>query len=186
MTNYLSRAKTFFVLLIVTLGFLGAQQAVATDFVLLEQASRKELKSLYDGSPGLKALGSKAKAVLIFPKVTKAGLIIGGQSGDGILLRNDTVVGHYNTAAVSLGMQAGVQSFGYALFFMSDKVLTEFQNSENFQIGVGPTIVIVDAGAAKDINTLTAKADVYGTIFDQKGLMAGIGLAGTKITKLKS
>ncbi len=186
MTNYLSRVKTFFVLLIATLGLLGMQQAVATDFALLEQTSRAELKSLYDGSPGLKALGGKAKAVLVFPKVTKAGFIIGGQGGDGILLINDTVAGYYNTAAVSLGLQAGVQSFGYVLFFMSDKVLTEFQNSKNFQVGVGPTIVFVDAGAAKDMSTLTAKSDVYGTIFDQKGLMAGISLEGTKITKLKS
>lgn len=68
---------------------------------------------------------------------------------------------------------------------MSNKVLAEFRNSKNFQIGVGPNVVVIDAGAAKDINTLTVKADVYAIIFDQKGLMAGVGLQGSKITKLK-
>jgi lipid-binding SYLF domain-containing protein len=63
-------------------------------------------------------------------------------------------------------------------------VLGDFRKSKNFQIGVGPNIVVVDAGAAKDISTLTAKADIYAVIFDQKGLMAGIGLQGSKITKL--
>ena len=81
-------------------------------------------------------------------------------------------------------MQAGVQSFGYTRFFMSDKVLKEFRESKNFQIGVGPTIVVVDAGAGKDLSTLTAKSDVYAMIFDQKGLMAGVGVQGSKITKL--
>jgi lipid-binding SYLF domain-containing protein len=67
---------------------------------------------------------------------------------------------------------------------MSDKVFNDFRNSKNFEIGVGPNIVIIDAGAAKDLNTETVKADVYAMIFDQKGLMAGIGLQGSKITKL--
>ena len=101
-----------------------------------------------------------------------------------MLLVNDKVVDNYNTAAVSVGMQAGVQSFGYVLFFMSDKVLKEFRESKNFQVGVGPTVVVVDAGAGKDLTTLTAKSDVYAVIFDQKGLMAGVGVQGSKITKL--
>jgi lipid-binding SYLF domain-containing protein len=81
-------------------------------------------------------------------------------------------------------LQAGAQSFGYVLFFMTDKVLKDFQASKNFQIGVGPSVVIIDAGAAKDINTLTTKADVYAVIFDQKGLMAGVGIQGSKITRI--
>jgi hypothetical protein len=93
-----------------------------------------------------------------FPNVVKAGLVVGGQGGDGVLLVNDKVVDHYNTAAVSVGLQAGAQSFGYVLFFMSDKVFNDFRNSKNFEIGVGPNIVIIDAGAAKDLNTETVKA----------------------------
>jgi lipid-binding SYLF domain-containing protein len=68
---------------------------------------------------------------------------------------------------------------------MTDKALADFRDSKNFQIGVGPSVVFIDEGAAKDLNSLTTKADVYGVIFDQKGLMAGVGLHGSKITRLK-
>lgn len=183
MSRYFSVTRTFFILMAVFIGLIAPRLAVAQSQI--EKDSRAALKSLYDGSPGAKALGAKARGILAFPNVVKAGLVVGGQGGDGVLLMNDKVVDHYNTAAVSVGLQAGAQSFGYVLFFMSDKVLNDFRASKNFEIGVGPNIVIVDAGAAKDLNTETAKADVYAMIFDQKGLMAGIGLQGSKITKLK-
>lgn len=184
MSKYFSVTKAFFLLIAVFVGFVAPRLAAAAE-PQLEKDSRAALKSLYDGSPGAKALGTKARGILAFPNVVKAGLVVGGQGGDGVLLVNDKVVDHYNTAAVSIGLQAGAQSFGYVLFFMSDKVFNDFRNSKNFEIGVGPNIVIIDAGAAKDFNTQTAKADVYAMIFDQKGLMAGIGLQGSKITKLK-
>jgi lipid-binding SYLF domain-containing protein len=184
MSKYISVTKNFFFLMAVVLGLLAPRLTMAAD-AQIEKDARAALNSLYAGSPGAKALGAKARGVLAFPKVVKAGLVVGGQGGDGVLLVNDKVVDHYNTAAVSVGLQAGAQHFGYVLFFMSDKVLNDFRNSKNFEIGVGPNIVIIDAGAAKDLNTETAKADVYAMIFDQKGLMAGIGLQGSKITKLK-
>jgi lipid-binding SYLF domain-containing protein len=184
MSKFFSMNKAFFLLMAVVFGLAAPRFAAAAD-AKIEGDSRAALKSLYDGSPGAKALGAKARGILAFPNVVKAGLVVGGQGGDGVLLVNDKVVDHYNTAAVSIGLQAGAPSFGYVLFFMSEKVFNDFRNSKNFEIGVGPNIVIIDAGAAKDLNTQTAKADVYAMIFDQKGLMAGIGLQGSKITKLK-
>jgi lipid-binding SYLF domain-containing protein len=162
-----------------------AEAAVAADAKLLEQDARGALRVLYAGSPGAKALGERSKGMVVFPKVIKAGIVLGGQSGDGVLMADNKVVGVYNTSAVSMGAQAGAQAFGYALFFMTDKSLADFRNSQNFQIGVGPSVVFIDEGAAKDVNTLTTQADVYGVIFDQKGLMAGLGVQGSKITRLK-
>lgn len=185
MTQHLQLTKAFIVLVIAVVGLVGSR-LVAAEGTLLEQDSRAALQSLYDGSPAAKALGDKAKGILVFPNVVKAGFIVGGQGGDGVLLVKGKLAAHYNTAAVSVGIQAGAQSFGYVLFFMSDKVLAEFRKSKNFQIGVGPSIVVVDAGTAKDLSTLTGKSDVYAMIFDQKGLMAGVGLQGSKITKLKN
>jgi lipid-binding SYLF domain-containing protein len=181
-TNRHSLKKTFFFLSILVFGLIG--QCLAANEPLLEQDARAALKKLYDSSPGAKSLGQSAKGVLTFPNIVKAGFVVGGQGGDGVLFINDKPAGYYNTSAVSIGLQAGAQSFGYVLFFMSDAVLNEFQQSKNFQIGVGPNVVILDAGAARDINTLTTKADVYAVIFSQKGLMAGFGLQGSKITKL--
>ena len=150
----------------------------------LDRDVNAALNALYDSAPAAKALRDKAKGILVFPNIVKAGFIVGAQGGDGALLKKGKNVGYYNASAVSIGMQAGAQSFGFAIFFMSDGAMRSFEKSKGFEVGVGPTVVIVDAGAARDINTLTAKSDVYAFVFGQKGLMAGIGLQGTKITKL--
>jgi lipid-binding SYLF domain-containing protein len=100
------------------------------------------------------------------------------------MLKGGKNAGYYNSFAVSVGWQAGVQSYAYAVFIMSDSAMNYFENSNGFEVGVGPNVVFLDAGAAKDVNTLTGKADVYAIIFDQKGLMLGISLQGTKITKI--
>ena len=86
--------------------------------------------------------------------------------------------------AASCGLQAGVQSFGYALFFMTDSALDYLDRTSGWEIGVGPSVVIVDEGVAKSLTTTTAKSDIYAFFFDQKGLMAGIGLQGTKVTRI--
>lgn len=185
MNRYFSVTKTYFLLMAALLSLITPRLAAAASESMLLQDSRAALQALYDSSPGAKALGAKARGILVFPNVVKAGFILGGQGGDGVLLINNKLAGHYNTAAVSVGLQAGAQSFGYVLFFMTDKVLNDFRKSSGFEIGVGPNIVVIDTGAAKDLNTLTAKADIYAVIFDQKGLMAGIGLQGSKITRLK-
>jgi lipid-binding SYLF domain-containing protein len=93
-------------------------------------------------------------------------------------------VGYYNTVAASYGLQAGIQEFGYALFFMSDSALQYLNKSDGWEIGVGPSVVIVDAGVAKSLTTTTARKEIYAFIFSQKGLMAGLGLQGTKVTRI--
>ena len=166
------------------LSLASMSPAVAAKGNHLDQDAAAALQALYDGSPAAKALGEKAKGILVFPNVTKAGFIVGGQGGDGVLLKNGKTAGYYNTAAASVGLQAGVQTYGFAIFFMSDKEMKAFEKSKGWQIGVGPNVVIVDSGAAKDLSTLTGKADIFAFIFDQKGLMAGIGIQGSKITRL--
>ncbi len=94
-------------------------------------------------------------------------------------------MGYYNMVAGSYGLQAGVQSFDYAMFFMTDSALDYLNSSAGFEVGVGPSVVVVDAGIAKSLTTTTAKDDVYAFIFGQKGLMAGLGLQGSKITRIK-
>ena len=86
--------------------------------------------------------------------------------------------------AASYGLQAGAQAFGYALFFINDSAIDYLKNSKGWEIGVGPSITVVDAGAARSLTTTTAKSDIYAFFFDQKGLMAGLGLQGSKITQI--
>ena len=120
----------------------------------------------------------------MFPSVIKGGLIVGGQYGKGALREGDQTTGYYRTAAASYGLQAGAQSFGYAMFLMTDSALSRLKNSSGWEVGVGPSVVIVDEGIARSLTTTTAKEDVYVFFFGQKGLMAGLGVQGTKITPI--
>lgn len=141
------------------------------------------LASLYRQNPDAKILGQSAKGILVFPKIVKAGLIIGAQGGEGALRVNGQTAGYYNTLAVSYGLQVGVQWFGYAMFFRTDEALDYLDRSGGWEIGSGPSVTIVDEGIAKSLSTTALRDDVYVFFFDQKGLMAGLGLQGTKITK---
>jgi lipid-binding SYLF domain-containing protein len=148
--------------------------------------AKAALQKLYENEPAAKLVGDKAKAVLVFPNIVKAGFIVGAQYGEGALIKNGIVTAHYNSVAASYGLQAGVQAFGYAMFLMTDNALQYLHKSDGWELGVGPSIVIVDKGKAKSLTTTTLQDDVYAFIFDQKGLMAGLGLQGSKITKLDS
>ncbi|UCD36296.1 MAG: hypothetical protein JSU90_05565 [Nitrospiraceae bacterium] len=142
------------------------------------------LTKLYDREPAAKVLASRSKGILVFPSIVKGGLIVGGQYGEGALRVNGKTVGYYSTAALSYGLQAGAQTFSYALFFITDSALTYLNESEGWEFGTGPSIVVVDEGLAGAMTTTTLKSDVYAYFFDQKGLMGGLGLQGTKITKI--
>jgi lipid-binding SYLF domain-containing protein len=167
-----------------TLIATSGSPAFAADKQALDRDARATLKTLYDKTPSAKALGAQAKGILVFPRIVKAGLVVGGQSGDGVLLINGKTAGYFTTTALSFGYQAGAQSFGYALFFMSDSALQYVKETNGWEVGVGPSIVVVDSGMAKSLTTTTAKSDVYAFFVDQKGLMAGAGLQGSKISKM--
>lgn len=149
----------------------------------VDRDAEAALQSLYQSTPAAKTLAETAKGILVFPNVKKAGFIVGAQFGQGALFQDGRPVGHYRITAGSYGLQAGVQGFSYAMFFMTDGALKYLDNSAGFEIGVGPSIVVVDAGKAKTLTTTTARADVYAFIYGQKGLMAGLGLQGSKITR---
>ena len=150
----------------------------------LDSEAKAALQSLYQKTPAARALGDKAQGILVFPSVVKAGLIVGAQGGDGVLYRKGKPAGYFNTSAVSVGYQAGAQKFGYALFLMSESAMQYLANANGWELGVGPSIVVVDAGVAKSLSTTTAHSDIYAFIFDQKGLMAGAGIQGAKISKI--
>jgi lipid-binding SYLF domain-containing protein len=173
-------------LLIATMALaLATLTASAQGRGALEADARKAYNSLVGKVPAAKALGKNAVAVLVFPKITKAGLMVGGQSGDGVLLRGGKAAGYYNTSGASFGLQAGAQQFGYAMFFMNEKALKALTETGGFEVGVGPSVVVVDEGMGKSATSITMKDDVYAFVFGQKGLMGGVGLQGNKITRLK-
>lgn len=160
----------------------AVQAATAAD---IRRDASAALKKLYAGTPKAKELAANAKGILVFPSVVKAGFLVGGLFGEGVLLKDGKAVAYYNTVAASYGLQAGVQKYGYAMFLMNDAALRYLDKSDGWELGTGPSVVVVDQGVAGGLSTSTARDDVYAFIFSQKGLMAGIGLQGSKITKIE-
>ena len=130
------------------------------------------------------AVSKQSVAVLIFPKIIKAGFFIGGHYGEGVLFSRENPVGFYNTAGGSFGLQIGGQEYGYALFFKNQKSLEELDKTNGFELGVSPSIVVDDQGAGKSHTNITLTDGVDAFIFNQSGYMASTGIQGNKITKL--
>jgi lipid-binding SYLF domain-containing protein len=165
--------------------FINPNQSAAATPAEINRDAKSALEKLYAKSPKAKTLGEKARGILVFPSITKAGFMVGGQYGEGGLIKDGKTVGYYNTLQASYGLQAGIQKYGYALFLMADSALKWIDKSDGWEIGTGPTIVVMDAGASGSLTTTTAQSEIYAFFFDQKGLMGGLGLQGTKITKMK-
>jgi lipid-binding SYLF domain-containing protein len=174
----------FVLLVFAALALLSPRPAAATSASTIDAKSTAALQQLYAANPKAKLLGEHAKAILIFPVITKAGFVVGGQSGSGALRKSGQTAGYYNVSAASVGLQAGGQQFAYALFFMNDAALAYLDKSGGWEVGTGPTLVAVDQGVATSLTTTTMKADIYAVTFGQKGLMGGLGLQGSKITRI--
>ena len=160
-------------------------KAAAATAEELNTDARSALDRLYKINPTAAVIGKKAKAVLVFPDIVKAGLIFGGAYGEGVLLKGGSSIDYYNSISGSWGLQAGAQSYGYAVFLMNDKALNYLNRSEGWEIGVGPTVVLVDEGVAKNLSSTTLQDDAYAFIFSQQGLMAGVSIEGTKISHIR-
>lgn len=150
----------------------------------LDKDSRQALQTLYKDEPVAETLSRTAKAVLVFPNIVKAGLVFGGSYGEGEMIKGSKVVDYYNSVTGSWGLQAGAQSYGYAVFLMTDDAVRYVEETKGWEVGVGPTVVVVDEGVAKNLSTSSLKDDAYAFIFSQQGLMAGVSIEGTKISRI--
>ncbi len=160
------------------------RSALAASAAELRRDSAAALNRLYAQQHFAKTLAPKAKGILCFPSIVKAGFMFGGQMGEGVMRKGGRVTGYYNSVAASYGLQAGVQKFGYAIFFLSEGALKQLDAADGFEVGIGPSIVVVDEGMGKSMTSTTLRGDAYAFIFSQKGLMGGMGLQGSKITKI--
>lgn len=144
------------------------------------------LRLLTKTNPLAADVAKQAKAMLIFPNIVKAGLIFGGAYGEGVLRQDGKVDGYYNSITASFGWQAGAESYGYVVFLMNDKAIKYIHETKGWEIGVGPSVVVVNEGVAKNLSSTTLKDDAYAFIFNQQGLMASLSLEGTKISRIKT
>jgi len=161
------------------------QAYAASTAAELNQEASESLKVLYHSNPTALELSKKAHAILVFPKIVKAGLVFGGSYGEGVLLKSGKSNEYFNSVSASWGWQAGAQSYGYVIFLMSDRVEQSIREAKGWEVGVGPTVVVMNEGVAKNLSTSSLKDDAYAFIFDQQGLMASISVEGTKISRIK-
>jgi len=147
--------------------------------------ARAALNDLYAKNPSARRLGSSASGVLVFPHIVKGGLIVGAEAGNGALFgRDGSTKGYYQSAGASYGLQAGLQKYGYALFLMNPKQVARLDQAAGWEVGSSPDVVLVDRGASATLTTKTAEKGTYAFVFDQRGLMAGVSLKGTKVTRI--
>lgn len=174
----------FLIVVVTALSFGFMTNAHAETAENLNQDAAQALQTLYKTNPTAELLSKKAKGILVFPKVIKAGLVFGGSYGEGVLFKAGHESGYYNSVSASWGFQAGAQSYGYVVFLMSNKALKYLNETHGWEVGVGPSVVVVNEGVAKNLSSSTLKDDAYAFIFDQQGLMVSFSLEGTKISRI--
>jgi lipid-binding SYLF domain-containing protein len=151
----------------------------------LDKDAAQALQTLYKANPTAELIGKRAKAMLVFPNIVKAGLVFGGSYGEGVLIKAGHTNDYFNSVSASWGWQAGAESYAYVVFLMSDKAVRYLDKSKGWEFGIGPNVVIVNEGIAKNLSTSTMKDDAYAFISDQQGLMASLSIEGTKISRIK-
>jgi lipid-binding SYLF domain-containing protein len=154
---------------------LLASHGRAASAAEISRSAKAALRNLYASNPAARTVGSRAKAVLVFPSIVKGGFIVGAQHGNGALLSGGRTLGYYNTVAASYGLQAGAQKFSYAMFFMNDASLAYLRKSGGWEVGSAPRLVVIDTGMARSLSTTTLQKGIYVFFFGQKGLMGGLG-----------
>lgn len=150
----------------------------------LERDATQAVEKLIGSNPAAAAIADKAQAVLIFPSILKAGLVFGGAYGEGVLKKGGAVEGYYNSVSASWGLQAGAQSYSYVVFLMNDKALEQLDRTQGWELGVGPSLVVVNEGVAKNLSTSTLTDDAYAFVFSQQGAMASLSIEGTKVSRI--
>lgn len=142
------------------------------------------LDRLYADNPAAKELGGKARGILVMPKITKAGFVVGGQAGRGALRVDGATQGYYRLISASLGFQAGAQTYSQVLMFMTDAALEKFRASDGWEAGVDGSVAVLEQGATVGVDSTAAQAPIIGFVFGEKGLMAAANVEGSKYSKL--
>lgn len=158
--------------------------AHADDRAKMVSRARRSLRELEAGSPAARRAAKGAHAVLVFPSILKGGFVFGAETGNGVLFEDGKPAGFYNLSGGSWGLQIGGQDFAYALFFMTPNALDYLQKSDGWQAGTGPSITVINKGAAAEVDTTTASHDVLAFPYNGKGLMADLTFQGAKITRI--
>ena len=180
-------ARIILVVLIFTAcGALGiSSPGLAASAEEIEAKANSALKMFYEKVGPAKELTARAKGILVFPDVIKAGFGIGGEYGEGALRINGRTVDYYNTAAASIGFQLGAQSKTVIIMFLEQQALADFRKSDGWEAGVDGSVAVVEWGAGGSVDTTNIKDPIIGFVFGNKGLMFNLTLEGSKMSRIK-
>ena len=160
-------------------------QTLAATAAEIDAEADLALQRLYREAPVAKKIMDDAAGALIFPSIIKGGFGIGGEYGEGVLRQNGQSTGYYNMASVSYGLQIGAQGYSQVLIFTTPEALKYLDDSQGFEIGADAGVALADMGAGGDLSSTTLQSPIVAFVFGQKGLMAGISIEGSKITKIQ-
>lgn len=183
----MSRITTFIASALALVWFAAGTSSIASaaSDAEINALSDQAIERLYEESAAAKELGAKAAGILIFPDITKGGFIVGGEYGEGVLRINNKTIDYYQSASGSIGLQVGLSSRSLVIMFLSDEALKKFEGSDGWEAGVDADVTAIDIGATGSIDSTTLKKPVVAFNFGESGLMAGVSVEGTKVTKLE-
>ena len=169
--------------LILALMLACLPKASAVSTPQLEREALGALSKLYSRNSLAAALGRSSTAVLVFPGAHMVGLGLAVQTATGVLFYRNTPAAYFNLTGLSLGLEAGVQKFDYAIFFEDEAALDKLYQAGGFEIGIAPTLVIGDGIFAGKLSTTSVRTGVYPFLSGQMGFMVSLGLGKTKLTE---
>ncbi|MEO1136004.1 MAG: YSC84-related protein [Pseudomonadota bacterium] len=164
--------------------FMFAGTAAAASKEKIDRRTNEALSEFREDIGGAEAVLSRAKGVLVFPLIRKAGIGIGGEYGEGALRIDGESVAYYSSAAASVGFQLGAQSRRQIIVFLDQGALDKFRSSEGWEIGVDASVAVITVGAGGAIDTTQLNQPIVAFVFDNKGLMYNLSLEGSKISRI--
>jgi len=163
---------------------LSGSVALAVDTAAIDTQVAATLTKFYALNEKHKSLADNAAGVLVFPSITKGGIGIAGEHGDGALLQKGKTVGYYSVSGASIGLTLGVAQHSQVILFQTQQALDKFLNSDNWSAGADASVAVVKTGAGGAIDSQTLSKPVLAFVFGQKGLMGDASLKGAKISKI--
>jgi lipid-binding SYLF domain-containing protein len=160
------------------------QRSEAASAGEIDREANNTLHSFVEQVAGARELANKSAGILVFPSVVKAGIGLGGEYGEGVMLNQQRVVGYYNLISASFGFQLGVQERSVIIMFMTQDALNQFDRTAGWKVGVDGSVAIITVGIGGSIDTDKVTSPVIGFIIDQKGLMYNLTLEGSKISRI--
>ena len=151
----------------------------------IDQRVHVAMRQFYQLNPRHKDLVARAKGVLVFPRITKGGIGVGGQFGEGALRVDGKTVAYYSVTSASVGLTLGLAKHKEIILFMNQEALDKFTNSQGWSIGADTGVAVLSNGGGGDYDTQTLKRPILAFVYGENGLIGDASLEGSKINQIK-